>query len=59
MGTRGLDYSGVAAKTGAVAITYPPTFRSYIQSSGRHLTPEGHRAAVTLMMPTVLELLKR
>ncbi len=59
MGTRGLDYSAVAAKTGAVAIQYPPTFRSYIQSSGRHLSPEGHRAAVALMMPTVLELLKR
>jgi acyl-CoA thioesterase-1 len=59
MGTRGLDYSGVAARTGAVAMQYPPTFRGYIQASGRHLTPEGHRAAVALMMPTVLELLKR
>ncbi|MDP1961982.1 MAG: GDSL-type esterase/lipase family protein [Reyranella sp.] len=59
MGTRGLDYSGVAGRTGAVALTYPASFRGYISASGRHLTPEGHRAAVALMMPTVLELLKR
>jgi len=59
LGVRGIDYSAVAAKTGAVALTYPSKTRQYIQASGRHLTPEGHLAAVRFMMPTVLELLKK
>ena len=60
MGTRGIDYSAVAGKNGALAISYPPSFRAYIQvATGKHLTPEGHRAAVTLMMPKVQTLIAR
>jgi acyl-CoA thioesterase I len=59
MGTRGIDYSEVARKNGALAIRYPPSFRSYLQATGKHLTPEGHRAAVTLMLPKVQTLIAR
>jgi acyl-CoA thioesterase I len=59
MGTRGIDYSAVAEKNGALAIRYPPSFRAYLQSTGRHLTPEGHRAAVQLMLPKVETLIAR
>ncbi len=57
LGTRGISYSGVAGRNGAVAITYPNTFRKYLQSNGRHLTPEGHQAAVAMMLPQVMAMI--
>lgn len=59
MGTRGINYSAVAKSNGALALSYPPAFRAYLQSTGRHLTPEGHRAAVDLMLPQVQSLIAR
>jgi lysophospholipase L1-like esterase len=59
LGTRGIDYSPVAQATGAVAITYPPSFRNYIQSgTGRHFSAQGHKATVDLIMPNVLAATK-
>ena len=59
MGTRGIDYSGVAGRNGALALAYPASFRAYIQDTGKHLTPEGHRAAVGIMLPKVQQLLAK
>ena len=59
MGTRGINYSAVAARNGAQAITYPPSFRNYIQATGKHLTPQGHQAAVALILPKVEALIAR
>lgn len=48
MGTRGIDYSAIASANGATFVPYTPAFRSYIQASGKHLTPEGHRKTVEI-----------
>jgi lysophospholipase L1-like esterase len=59
MGTRGINYDDVASKNGAMAFSYPASFKQYIQSTGKHLTPEGHAAAVALILPKVQELITR
>jgi acyl-CoA thioesterase I len=60
MATRGIDYSAVASANGATFVPYPPSYRAYLQSTGKHLTPEGHRKAVEeLIVPAIMPLLAK
>ena len=60
MATRGIDFSAIASANGATFVPYPPTYRSYIQSTGRHLSAEGHRKAVEeLIIPAIMPILAR
>ena len=60
MATRGIDFAAVSSANGATFVPYPASYKGYIQSTGRHLTPEGHRKAVEeLIMPALMPLLGR
>jgi acyl-CoA thioesterase-1 len=57
MGTRGISYGGVAGQNGAQALTYPGSFKNYIQGTGKHLTPQGHQAAAAMLLPRVMAMI--
>jgi acyl-CoA thioesterase-1 len=60
MATRNIDYSAVASANGAIFVPYPASYRGYIQSTGRHLTTEGHRKAVEeLILPAIMPLIAK
>src|SRR6185295_4418454 len=60
MATRGIDFGAVASANGATFVQYPPSYRAYLQSTGRHLTAEGHRKAVEeLIIPAIVPLVAK